>query len=86
MAHFKRKESDPEMNSSKGGDDIELMITPSSIGDDGQADGNAHLIERRKDEQQSQLKSIGIFRLAAILFFMGYGGSYGVEGTIKINK
>eukprot|EP00026_Physarum_polycephalum_P006456 Phypoly_transcript_06499.p1 GENE.Phypoly_transcript_06499~~Phypoly_transcript_06499.p1 ORF type:complete len:524 (+),score=25.33 Phypoly_transcript_06499:208-1779(+) len=29
------------------------------------------------------LKSVGIFRLAAILFFMGYGGSYGVEGALS---
>ena len=30
----------------------------------------------------AQLKSVGIFRLAGILFFMGYGGSYGVEGNL----
>jgi hypothetical protein len=40
----------------------------------------------RDMENKTRLKSVGIFRLAAILFFMGYGGSYGVEGETKLVK
>lgn len=72
LAPIKRKESDPDITSS-------IDVEGSSLSDFGES-----LIEKRRDSNGIvHLKSLGIFRLAAILFFMGYGGSYGVEGAIS---
>lgn len=75
LTGIKRKESDPALwsvddpNTSRATGSGQV-VTEDSV------EGNTEGVR----PEGGHLKSVGIFRLAAILFFMGYGGSYGVEG------
>jgi hypothetical protein len=86
LGGLKRKESDPEIGS---GDDRERdkESTRGGLTRSGQItkedrDNNLVISGANTEGEGTHLKSVGIFRLAAILFFMGYGGSYGVEGNV----
>lgn len=82
LSVLKRKESEKEkdqrllLSSSAG------TITEIEEGDTVEKDSGSDA--ESNVENPSFLKSVGIFRLAAILFFMGYGGSYGVERMLRI--